>query len=395
MTATGPPSGYTLTGTLPNGLIFNSLTGVISGTPTQLGTFHLTVGATLFGGTGLQNVTLQTVANVPYLLVLNDAGTVSQYTMTGKLTNPTLIQGLSGTEAFAVADGFIYVATLEGESTIRKYTTAGKLVDAAFITGLNYVTSLSVWESNLYVLDAQAGTVSAYSTAGTVVKAPLITKLVNATSLLAENSDLYISDYYDNVINHYTTSGVKVKAPFVQGLAGPEGMTISGPDLYVVNSDIGTIGEYLRSSGATVATIFATQFDDPFAMATLGNTLFIESGNYTIGTYSTSGMSLSPFLLQGLHGALNFAIDSSAYDQTLTYTPALANTTYPHAPIHFTATASSGLPVTVTVVSGPATISGNVLTLTGTGTVELKAVQSGGLTANPLTVTGSFNVTAP
>jgi alpha-tubulin suppressor-like RCC1 family protein len=47
-------------------------------------------------------------------------------------------------------------------------------------------------------------------------------------------------------------------------------------------------------------------------------------------------------------------------------------------PISLTATASSGLPVAFTLVSGPAILDGNVLTLTGTGTVKLTASQPGG-----------------
>lgn len=39
-------TAYTLTGALPTGLSFNSTTGVLSGTPTQTGTFNLSVTAT-------------------------------------------------------------------------------------------------------------------------------------------------------------------------------------------------------------------------------------------------------------------------------------------------------------------------------------------------------------
>jgi hypothetical protein len=60
-------------------------------------------------------------------------------------------------------------------------------------------------------------------------------------------------------------------------------------------------------------------------------------------------------------------------------------------------TASSGLPVTLSVKSGPATISANnTVTLTGAGTVVLAANQSGNETYNAATeVTTSFNVSNP
>jgi hypothetical protein len=51
--------------------------------------------------------------------------------------------------------------------------------------------------------------------------------------------------------------------------------------------------------------------------------------------------------------------------------------TYGAAPITLSATATSGLPVTFTVKSGPATLSGNVLTATGAGSVVVAADQAG------------------
>ena len=66
-------------------------------------------------------------------------------------------------------------------------------------------------------------------------------------------------------------------------------------------------------------------------------------------------------------------------------------------PFLLNATASSGLPVTFSVLSGPATIAGNTLTLTGLpGTVNIRASQSGNATYNPaIPVERSFQVSAP
>ncbi len=62
--------------------------------------------------------------------------------------------------------------------------------------------------------------------------------------------------------------------------------------------------------------------------------------------------------------------------QTITFPP-LANRTYGDAPISLNATASSGLPVAYSVVSGPATLSGSILTITGAGSVVVRASQAG------------------
>ncbi|MBL9117968.1 MAG: choice-of-anchor D domain-containing protein [Verrucomicrobiaceae bacterium] len=65
------------------------------------------------------------------------------------------------------------------------------------------------------------------------------------------------------------------------------------------------------------------------------------------------------------------------------------------SPLALTATASSGLPVSLVVVSGPATLSGNSLTLTGAGTVKITATQLGnGEYAPAKAVTKSITVKA-
>jgi hypothetical protein len=68
--------------------------------------------------------------------------------------------------------------------------------------------------------------------------------------------------------------------------------------------------------------------------------------------------------------------------QTITF-GALPNVTYGVAPSILNATASSGLPVTFAVTSGPASITGGVLSVTGAGTVVVTAHQSGGSIYSP------------
>lgn len=62
--------------------------------------------------------------------------------------------------------------------------------------------------------------------------------------------------------------------------------------------------------------------------------------------------------------------------QTITFPP-VANTTYGTVSEVLNATASSGLPVTYSVVSGPGTISGNTVNITGAGTIVVQADQAG------------------
>jgi hypothetical protein len=63
-------------------------------------------------------------------------------------------------------------------------------------------------------------------------------------------------------------------------------------------------------------------------------------------------------------------------NQTITFNP-LPSKTFGNAPFALSATSSSGLPVSFQIVSGPATISGNTVTINGVGTVTVRASQAG------------------
>jgi hypothetical protein len=79
-------------------------------------------------------------------------------------------------------------------------------------------------------------------------------------------------------------------------------------------------------------------------------------------------------------------------DQFITF-GALAGKTYGNAPFNVSATASSGLPVSFQILSGPATISGNTVTITGAGSVTVRASQGGDSNYNAaLDVDQSFTV---
>lgn len=64
-------------------------------------------------------------------------------------------------------------------------------------------------------------------------------------------------------------------------------------------------------------------------------------------------------------------------NQTITFQPVPSTAIFGVAPISLKATATSGLPVSFSVISGPATISGATLTITGAGRVVVAANQTG------------------
>lgn len=99
-------------------------------------------------------------------------------------------------------------------------------------------------------------------------------------------------------------------------------------------------------------------------------TTFATAGSHTLvasyrGDFRTMGSNSTPLTLSVGKGS-----------QTITF-PSLPSHSYGDPPFAVIASSSSGLPVALTVLSGPATFSGNVLTLTGTGVVTLQASQAG------------------
>ncbi|RZK27495.1 MAG: hypothetical protein EOO61_23365, partial [Hymenobacter sp.] len=93
------------------------------------------------------------------------------------------------------------------------------------------------------------------------------------------------------------------------------------------------------------------------------------------GTFEApvSGSRLSSFITTPLLG------------QTISFS-AISPVTLGVSPITLSATASSGLPITYSVLSGPGTINNNVLTAVGVGTVVIQAAQAGN---------GTYNAAAP
>jgi len=99
------------------------------------------------------------------------------------------------------------------------------------------------------------------------------------------------------------------------------------------------------------------------------------------GAYPSSSITLTgstfviTFAPQG--GGGGSATYTALATQTISFTAPTTPVTYGVSAITLSATASSGLAVAFTVVSGPATVSGSVLTITGAGTVVVAANQAG------------------
>ena len=104
---------------------------------------------------------------------------------------------------------------------------------------------------------------------------------------------------------------------------------------------------------------------------------------------SPSDIAIGPSGIMYVDDSMNHTIRMTLpvgpkFDQTITF-GAVADKHVNDLPFALSATASSGLPVTFSLISGPATLSNNVVTLTGAGTVTVRASQAGDATFNAAT----------
>ena len=232
----------------------------------------------------------------------------------------------------------------------------------------------------------------------------------------------------------YTTTPFTVSATASSGLA-PTFSIVSGPATISGNTvtltGVGTV--VVRASQAGNASYAAaTPVDRSFAVTqaiqtitfgtlptkTYGDAPFAVSATASSGLTPTFSIVSGPATILGstvtLTGAgtvivsasqagntnylaatsVNQSFTITQATQTITFAAPSAKT-YGAAPFAVSATASSGLSPTFTIVPGPATISGSTITLTGTGTVVVRAAQAGNTNyAAASTVDQSFTVMA-
>jgi hypothetical protein len=178
--------------------------------------------------------------------------------------------------------------------------------------------------------------------------------------------------------------------------AGPQPGTLStiDNDLSVPNAT-----QVIPLNGTGISDIPAIQFsvsthyvdDPPFTVAATSDspgafTYSLSSGPATIAgsTVTLAGVTGTVTLIATQAASVPYAAGSATtsftvikHSQTINFTPPTTPAIPSASPITLVATATSGLPVTFHVVSGPGTVSGNLLTFTGYGLIVVAADQAG------------------
>jgi hypothetical protein len=166
-------------------------------------------------------------------------------------------------------------------------------------------------------------------------------------------------------------------------LTGTLGTNTCSP-IYPANGDPVTAAINGHAVAGTVTDStgdFTITYNDP-SLATDG------ANTYAI-TYAYAG-NANIFLGGATNASTSLTV--TPVNQSITF-GSLANQTYGVAPYALNATASSGLAVSFSVLSGPANILGSTITITGAGLVTVQASQAGNANYNAATpVTNSFTV---
>jgi hypothetical protein len=136
----------------------------------------------------------------------------------------------------------------------------------------------------------------------------------------------------------------------------------------------------------TINNIYPEGIDADVLTGTIGGTSWGNDANSGLVGYQIDRARRMPI-------SVNITEFTYKYSQSITF-GALAERAYSATPFALSATSTSGLPVTFSIVSGPATIDGNNLTMTGGGLVTVRASQAGNAAYNAaIDVDRSFNVT--
>jgi uncharacterized protein YhjY with autotransporter beta-barrel domain len=177
------PYNYSMTGTLPDGLIFDPSSGTLSGTPTENGSFSLTVTATdAYGASTSANVTLSIDEALPV------APTVTTATASGSTVTIDLTDGATG-GPFTGATLVSLSPPSAGTAIITLGDTAASSGPAAFAAAMTSGRYRLQFKANPTYTGTAVATYTLTSAAGTSAPAS-VTLLVSARPVLNDDADM-------------------------------------------------------------------------------------------------------------------------------------------------------------------------------------------------------------
>lgn len=179
--ATNTPTSYAVAlGTLPTGLSLNTTTGLISGTPTQVGTFLVSVTATNVGGTSAAAIITITIGQASQTIAFGALASKvygdTAFALTATASSGLTVSYTSSNTAVATVSGDTVTIVGVGSTTI----TASQAGDANYTAATAVNQTLTVAVKNLNIIGVVADDkVQDGTTTATLSGAPGLSGLVS------------------------------------------------------------------------------------------------------------------------------------------------------------------------------------------------------------------------
>lgn len=245
-----------------------------------------------------------------------------------------------------------------GTASTMQLTLAGSAVygstvpvTATVTAGGAPVTSGNVVFSNGSVTIATVSLGSAGTASATLPYYPVGNETITATYSAAGTLNLQSS----------ASSTIQITVATLTVTANNGSLVYGDPVPALTYTLAGFVNGDSQSSAVTGAPLLSTTATSASA-----------NGQYPI-TVAIGTLSAANYSFTLVNGTMTV---SGATAQTIAFAP-IGTQIYGAAPLPLAPTSTSGLPVTLSLISGPATLSGNTVTITGAGTVVLEADQAG------------------
>lgn len=416
-----PPQSWTVSGSIPDGLNFSGLTGsggavdtgalMLSGTPNTPGTFAVSIQAFQAGGQGgfstpvyQYTITVEgTVANVaptfsthPSSQTVTGGGAVTFSASASGTPAPTYQWRKDGSDiGGATSDSYTINSVSPGDAgnyTVVATNEAGSATSEGASLTVQAANAPPAITEHPQSQTITAGNSVTFSAAASGTPAPDYQWLKNNEAISGANGSAY-------TIANVTAADAgsyRVRASNVAGEALSEeaSLTVNVPPtitqpLESLTLTVGARAEFTVVVSSETTASYQWLKDNADIPGETNANLVREAvtpndaGTYAVRVSNAGGQVTS--------ASATLTVNRLA--QTITFTGP-ADQAFSLAPIVLGATADSALAVSLAVVSGPATLAGNELTLTGVGVVTLRATQAGDATyAAATAVERSFTVT--
>ena len=374
---------------------------------------------------GAGNLYISDTGNSRVVMVPDEKGALNSADM-----STVSISGLVSPSGLAIdGSGDLYVADASNGNVVEIPAGGGASISVA--SGLNSPQGVAVDATgNVYVTSSNK--VSEYP-AGGGTPIPMGGGYSRPSSVTVDASGaLYVADSGNPQIVWVAPGGASQATLAVSGLANPQAVAIDAANnLYV--ADTGNLYALSQTQAAALSfaatNVGSTSAPQTQTVTNAGNQPLTVSNlaiaNFTKvpsgGTDCTASTQLSsagscsiaiafaPTISGAITGTVTLAdnaLNNPAGTQTVQLSgtglqvpqtisfPTIPTQPYGKGAVALNATASSALPVNYVVTSGPASVSANVLTITGTGSVTVLAGQAGNAQFAPATpVSQTFTIT--